>query len=852
MRYFIPSLAPRTLARTATPPDLWGTFGAFGRNLKNRVSLPQPMPTRRPVAAPRGALLLAVLLLVSAMPFPAPLAAAQGNLENRCSLAPVRYLTCVEPLHALEEAMGDVTHNLYAISWRPVPNPLNGLHEALIVGGIPGEFTVGLPVRSLVLLYDGVRVSKIFDKEGPQLVDVAWSPSGDYALIVSNRKAILRVDPPQPGSPAYKFKNLWDDCGNVEIVNCNEAPFYGHQVAFNPQQGYAWITGSSLLAYDGAALTVIDAGADIAWRAIGWNPSGTRVMLSALVCVDPDNTGQDTPCVGNITSNKVVPGRIVLANVAEEKLCEVFTYGKFDVQKAEVNGITWSADDTHAFIYGDDDFHGTILKFDATVPATGSTSQGCPQLRNSFSYLPFVKDEGEFNEVVWNPKTKRYWAAAAAGQELWEGNSTTFLNVLGEHDITRGKGTLYYGLAWDPTQTYLLIGGFAGKLYKLVPATHPFQRVTTPKNNTLVTGEVLVGGRAFSPTQFDPIERVEVNVLGPQGESGWKEANLTARFRSMTNWTFAWDTLLVQPGVYVVQARAWLKGNVSNISNRTVQVVRSGGLTAPTFDATPLTDADGNYTLAWRAIEGTGVVYDLEEAGLASSFSGGGSVSLTQDFAFAGDERLLYNGTAPTYAVQGKPDGHWFYRVRARTADAVSPWSDALGILVAIDSDGDGFSDASEIARGSSPTNATSSPEDLDGDGCPNRDDAFPYDAAECKDTDGDGTGDKSDTFPLDPREFADSDGDAWGDNAERRLGANPLDPASTPESDDDLDGCLNKDEASATPPTNPRLAAEAPAFCALARPGTPGGPAPTPGFEVLGLLGALGIALAVRRRRTG
>lgn len=798
------------------------------------------MTARRRAAVP-----LLALLLVSA--FPLPEVAGQGSGAPRCDLGPTRYLSCIEALH-FDEAVRGITHNLYAIAWRPVPNPINGLHEALIVGGIPGEFTVGLPVRSLVLLYDGVRVSKLFDKEGPQLVDVDWAPDGSYALVVSNRKAILRVDPPQPGNPQYRFRNLWDDCANVQVLNCDEAPYYGHQVSFNPTQGYAWITGSSLLQYDGQQLSVIDAGADIAWRAIGWSPNGRRALLSALVCVDPNDTGRDTPCVGNITQNKVVPGRVVHVDVDAAKLCEVATYGRFNVQKAEVNGITWGPDGTYAFIYGDDDFHGTILKFDATKPATGTTSQGCPQLKDSFSWLPFVKDEGEFNDMAFNERTGRFWAAAGAGKELWEGNATTFLDVLGENDITRGKGTIYYGVAWDPTDSYLLVSGFAGKLYKFVPATHPFQRIATPKNNTLVTGEVLVAGRAFSPSQFQPVDRVEVNVVGPQGATGWQPATITGHFRTLANWTFAWGTDALPEGLYQLQARAYIGDLLSNTSNRTVQVVRSGGLQPPSFQPTPATDADGNYTLGWSAVDAPGAVYDLEEAGLAQPFSGGGAVAVTGDYAFAGDERLLYNGTATSLEVTERKDGQYFYRVRARTATAVSPWSQPLGVVVAVDADGDGFSDASEIARGSSPTDATSNPEDLDGDGVPNRDDAFPFDPKESKDTDGDGIGDATDEFPLDPRENADSDKDQWGDSAERRLGANPFDALSTPESDDDQDGCLNKDEAEAK--TDPKVPASAPSWCALRRPGQAQGGASTPGFEGLAAALAVAVAVFVARRR--
>jgi hypothetical protein len=56
---------------------------------------------------------------------------------------------------------------------------------------------------------------------------------------------------------------------------------------------------------------------------------------------------------------------------------------------------------------------------------------------------------------------------------------------------------------------------------------------------------------------------------------------------------------------------------------------------------------------------------------------------------------------------------------------------------------------------------------DIDGDGVANEFDAFPFDATEWVDSDGDGVGDNSDAFPLDRREWADTDGDGIGDNAD-------------------------------------------------------------------------------------
>ena len=92
------------------------------------------------------------------------------------------------------------------------------------------------------------------------------------------------------------------------------------------------------------------------------------------------------------------------------------------------------------------------------------------------------------------------------------------------------------------------------------------------------------------------------------------------------------------------------------------------------------------------------------------------------------------------------------------------------------------------------------SPEDLDGDGVKNDEDALPLDPTEQLDTDNDGTGDNSDedidgdgvinaedAFPFDPAEQLDTDNDGIGNNsdsdidgdgAENKEDAFPLDPA--------------------------------------------------------------------------
>ncbi len=87
---------------------------------------------------------------------------------------------------------------------------------------------------------------------------------------------------------------------------------------------------------------------------------------------------------------------------------------------------------------------------------------------------------------------------------------------------------------------------------------------------------------------------------------------------------------------------------------------------------------------------------------------------------------------------------------------------------------------------------------DVDGDGVPESQDAFPFDPAHAADLDGDGVPDGLDAFAGNPAESADSDGDGIGNNADSDddndgvpdpLDAFPTDPSEQTDSDGDRVG---------------------------------------------------------------
>ncbi|MFC0876158.1 T9SS type A sorting domain-containing protein, partial [Saccharicrinis sp. FJH2] len=97
--------------------------------------------------------------------------------------------------------------------------------------------------------------------------------------------------------------------------------------------------------------------------------------------------------------------------------------------------------------------------------------------------------------------------------------------------------------------------------------------------------------------------------------------------------------------------------------------------------------------------------------------------------------------------------------------------NDGIGDNADTDDDGDGYSDADEIANDTDPLDSESVPADNDGDKVSDLND---------NDDDNDGVIDSEDEFPMDATEFADSDNDGIGNNAD---------------TDDDNDGYSDQDE---------------------------------------------------------
>ncbi|MFH1037934.1 MAG: DNRLRE domain-containing protein [PVC group bacterium] len=160
---------------------------------------------------------------------------------------------------------------------------------------------------------------------------------------------------------------------------------------------------------------------------------------------------------------------------------------------------------------------------------------------------------------------------------------------------------------------------------------------------------------------------------------------------------------------------------------------------------------------------------------------------LTHASAFPGKSLLAeiyqyaYIGEAIRYYLKGN--------IHTCNLNIIGDGTVAIGKgMRTLDSDGDGWTDWSEISYGTLPSDSNSYPDgsgnvDSDGDGFVDSNDISPTDPGEWKDSDGDGIGDNSDeypndydndgwqnsedAFPADPTEWKDSDKDGLGDNAD-------------------------------------------------------------------------------------
>ncbi|RLF51769.1 MAG: hypothetical protein DRN11_02205, partial [Thermoplasmata archaeon] len=95
-----------------------------------------------------------------------------------------------------------------------------------------------------------------------------------------------------------------------------------------------------------------------------------------------------------------------------------------------------------------------------------------------------------------------------------------------------------------------------------LPNTPPQIEITEPENGTVVSGVLMIQGKAWDMDGNDTLQKVEIRIDG--GE--WKEAE------GITLWSYSWDTTKVANGWHTIEARAYDGIDYSNIAKITVNV----------------------------------------------------------------------------------------------------------------------------------------------------------------------------------------------------------------------------------------------------------------------------------------
>ncbi len=256
-----------------------------------------------------------------------------------------------------------------------------------------------------------------------------------------------------------------------------------------------------------------------------------------------------------------------------------------------------------------------------------------------------------------------------------------------------------------------------------------------------------------------------------EGRTAWCDANGTfyvAGETAGTNWAVV---NAAQP--------AYAGGNGDNYLAKFVPAATPQPPAAPSGVA--ILAGDGRATLAWnRATGATSTnVYmaaapGVTKANYASLPGGMRHAGATSPFVHTG----LANGTTYSFVVTAvNANGESVESAEVSVTPTAGGWP-------IVDTDGDGYSDAAEIAAGSNPNDPASRPGDADGDGMAdawetaNLGGTF---ASPSGDPDGDGLSNLAEyNLGTDPN-LADTDGDGFTDSQEVSAGTDPLDPLSFP-----------------------------------------------------------------------
>lgn len=693
---------------------------------------------------------------------------------------------------AQEQGQGDVVRlpqetefALNAVAWHPSGD------FALIVGGR----TFGLSKLATVLDTDGLDTRVTFetgidDSTNPVLIDVAFHPSGKYAIAIGKENVVMRIT----GDPhlGYRYENLWTS-GNLQ-----DFTFLPRSISWRPQGDYALITGNGLVKWDGREFEAIDAGDALRFNTVQWEPGGKYALIDAMTLDDEGH---------------LQLGRILRFDHADPPTLGYV--GNFGNEGSTAYAIGFTRDGKRALLGGffhappeSDDPLGRFVLYDSTVGRVGSLSKA-----------PMSHPQGRITGIHLRPGGNTWIVSAELAPALME---TDGVNLTPVYPI----GLRLLDVAWHPRGDYAFAVGIAGEMARYTRFHPPLATLTAPKQDEVVYENFTFRGKFESVNFTTPIGRVQLRLDG----GPWLEPEL--QFHSVKGrvvnssgaWLLPYDTRQLADGPHTVEVQALALHFESDIVDRRFVVANTEefllGPSVPILVEGP--DAHGNFTLEWIRVGNPRTTYVVQESPILT---------------FGSNATEVFNGTGLSVRLT-RAEGDFFYRLRAFTSVVSSNWTLPVLINVRHDDDEDGC--INRVDR--FPTDASEC-KDTDGDGVGDNADAFPDDPTEQRDADGDLVGDGSDAFPEDALDSKDTDADGFGDNRERGKCADPFDAASTPETDDDGDGFFNEEECAAGTATRDKTSFPG------AKPAS-GGKSPIPGAGAL-LAGIAIVLVAVSARRS-
>lgn len=561
---------------------------------------------------------------------------------------------------------------LREIAWHP-----SGRY-ALIAGGLRGPSTDPTAGYQLLLRYDNETgaVTPVMNASGkPMLFAVKFAPDGTHALVVGEKDAVFRYD-----DATGAVKDLWTELQTTFLAsNPGEKPptFLGRGMTYRPDGKYALLTGSGLLAYSDKLdphFAVIDPGEMKYFKAVAFAPDSSYAIVEGGDTYpenDPQGRGGQAR-IGQLWFMGTTKERCERYYVDGRAWCMAkfaIPYGYFDPNRADAADITFHPIINASFVYGYDDKYGSILRIrdNGTAPEVKQpTADYVPE------WMVANHQAGKYTDMEFRPGGTRALVTAFGAPQIVEFDGLSVRPVLNDEicdDAFGKKCPSLESVAWHPTSSYALTVGLYGSIIKISPTPLPELQITTPTESQTIVDKgatsLGVAGTAYATAFGSKIKSVKIAVDG--GE--WAEANVTGRFNP-TNWRYRWNVSSVLPGPHVLSVFAEdTQGHVSHTVNLTVYVaLPPPPLEKPAWSVENSTSRKGDFVLTWAPVPGalSYVVQDSRDPQFA--------VKVTWP---------VEAGDTPSFESLSRDNGTFYFRVMAQGAPRPdSPWSDTITVNV--------------------------------------------------------------------------------------------------------------------------------------------------------------------------